>query len=268
MVELERTDARIQEQNMALEQSAIEQRRMQSKIQELESSNASMHEMIESIKKEVDQLKEECVVKDQHCATTLAELHAREQQHQQLTSLPGAPFYDAITQTTMACPVLQSNGQLVPLKTVITQWAAASSPHDGYMYRTYVCPVMLLQTTLASAATQERIRSIARSAGIDTTPPLVFSYHSDTNQETVFEFEDQLAIITKIYAMHTMEIDQCTEHAMVQHNTMVIELNAAFALVNTHVFINLRPNPHPSCGTGPRNAYQMRRREAGHQGQI
>jgi hypothetical protein len=154
-----------------------------------------------------------------------------------LTSLPGAPFYDPSTQTAVACPVLQSNGQMVPLKTVITQWAAASSPHDGYMHRTYVCPVMLIQTTLASTSIQERMRHIAQHTGIDIALPLVFTYQSETGQETEFRFEDQLGIISKIFAIQTMKIDQCVEHAIIQHNTMAIEINATFTQASGACFL-------------------------------
>ena len=237
MMELERTERLIHERDLAIEQSAAEQRQLQSKMSNLETSNTSMRTGIENMQKELGRLKEEYSAAENRRTAVATELHAAIQKHLQLTSLPGAPFYDPSTQTAVACPVLQSNGQMVPLKTVITQWAAASSPHDGYMHRTYVCPVMLIQTTLASTSIQERMRHIAQHTGIDIALPLVFTYQSETGQETEFRFEDQLGIISKIFAIQTMKIDQCVEHAIIQHNTMAIEINATFTQASGACFL-------------------------------
>jgi hypothetical protein len=236
MMALEQTESAIHERDRAIEQSMAEQKL--SKIRDLEYSNASMRTGMDNIRKEFGQLKEECAAAEKRSMAVATELHSTLQKQLQLTSLPGAPFYDPSTQTAMACPVLQSNGQMVPLKAVITQWAATSSPHDGYMHRTYVCPVMLTPTTLASTAVQERMRHVAQHAGVDTTLPLLFTYQSETGQETEFRFEDQLGIISKICAIQTMKINQCVEHAITQHNTMAIELNATLTQASqSHVYV-------------------------------
>jgi hypothetical protein len=178
-----------------------------------------MQQEIAEIKVEKDSLK------ISH-STLLVEFDEIRLKQMQLTSLPGAPFYDIATQTSIICPVLQSNGLIVPLKTVLSQWFNSVAADDGYIHRTYVCPVMQTPTTLASIVTQERIRHIAQHAGIDTRMPLVFSYRTESGQTTEFDFQDQLNITARICAIQTMLINDCVERIVVHKNTMALEIVA------------------------------------------
>jgi hypothetical protein len=171
---------------------------------------------------------------EQRLKASTTELAVAQSKLMQLTSQPGAPFYDPNTSTAIACPVLQGNGHIVPLKSVISKWFAAAGPEDGYIFRTYICPIMQQPTTLASLATQDRIRHIAKHAGINIDPPLIFSYMSD-NEWTEFPFHDQLNIIAKMCTLQTMQINDCVDHLIVHRNTMAFEINAAFTQVPYNV---------------------------------
>ncbi len=175
------------------------------------------------------------VAAEQLLGAMKAELESAQIKHMQLTSQPGAPFYDPNTRTAITCPVLQSNGHIVPFKSILSKWAETAGPEDGYIHRTYVCPIMQQPTTLASLATQDRIRHIAKHAGINIDPPIVFSYMSDGVWND-FSFHDQLNIVAKICAVQTMQIEECVEQLIVQRNTMAVEINAAFtqARLPTH----------------------------------
>jgi hypothetical protein len=202
-----------------------------------------------------------------------AELTAARNQSMQLTSQPGAPFYDHVARSVIVCPVLQSNGYIVPFKSVLSKWLEAVGPSDGYPHRTYICPIMQQPTTLASLATQDSIRHIARHAGIDIDPPVVFSYMSD-GAWTSFSFHDQLGIVAKVCAAQTMQITECVEHIVVQRNTMAVEINAVQATPPTPFAQN-----RPACmhthtefliltGGGGCHTNQMRRGKPQHPRQV
>jgi hypothetical protein len=209
----------------------------------LENVNAAANTELHDAHKEIHALRSQSSSLEQNLTSTSMNLQAALSKHLQLTSLPGAPFYDHVTHTVMACPVIQSNGHIVPLKAVISQWFSTVAPDDGTIHRTYVCPIMRTPTTLASMATQDRIRHIAQHAGVDTSLPLVFSYCSDSGESVEFRFQDQLNIIARICAAQTMQISECVERIIVQDNAMTLEINATVAQAT--------PTPPPS----PLNSY-------------
>lgn len=237
ITEIARIESIIQEKDYEIERSNTENLRLLMKMQELEGQLATLRTKTETQQEELTRLRTSCASIEQQLIEVSTELSTRKQH--QLSSLPGAPFFDPVTRTAMLCPVLQSNGHLVPLKTVIDQWLAAASPHDGYMHRTYICPIMQVHTNLASVATQERIRQIAQHAGIDTAMPLAFGYQSETGEYTEFEFYDQLGIISKICAINAMQLAERVEQAIIQHGTLIIEINTHRAQVKrVCIFLN------------------------------
>ena len=211
-----------------MDQAHTENLHIISKTQKLEEQLATMRTGMESLQGEFIRLNTSHTSTKQRLVEVSDELQslASIRKQQQLNSIPGAPFFDPTTQTATACPILQSNGCIVPLKKVINQWFAAATPHDGYMHRTYVCPIMQVHTNLASVAIQERIRQIAQQAGIDTAMPLAFNYQSETGEFIEFEFHDQLGIISKVCAIHAMQLSEHEERAIIHHNTLLIVINA------------------------------------------
>ena len=226
-IEIARLELALQDKDRLIKEHESIQKNMISEIHGLESIKAAAHTTIENAMQESQSLKAKCSELERRLAITTQELQASHTMQLQMTSIPGAPFYDTTTQTAMACPVLQSNGQIVPLKSVIARWFSTVTPDDGHLHRTYVCPIMRTPTTLASMATQDRVRSIAQLAGIDTTPPLVFGYKSESGLHIDFQFQDQLNIISRISGLLCMEQDTAQlECIIVQHNTMSLEINA------------------------------------------
>jgi len=229
ITEIARIESTIQEKDYEIERGNTENLRLILKMQELEVQLATLRSGTDSQQEELTRLRTSCASIEQQLIEVSTELSTRKQH--QLSSLPGAPFFDPVTLTAMICPVLQSNGHIVPLSTIIDQWLATASPHDGYMHRTYVCPIMQVHTNLASVATQERIRQIAQHAGIDTAIPLAFGYQSEIGKYTEFEFHDQLGIISKICAINAMQLNERVEQAIIQHGTLIIEINTHRAQV-------------------------------------
>ena len=157
--------------------------------------------------------------------TSISELAAARSLQTNLTTIPGAPFYDADTQKAIVCPVLQSNGHIVSFNTICLQWLSNAGPDDGYPHRTYICPITQQPTTLASMATQDRIRSIAQNIGLHVKTPFVFSYVADDGCYE-FRFQDQLNIIATVSAMQTAQTDETVEYVMVRRNTMKLMIKA------------------------------------------
>ncbi len=215
----------------AVRQCEAENRSLRDMLKETENLMIKASENELSLQSSLDTAKTMIRSTEQRHDALHAELQAARNRNMQLTSQPGAPFYDHNTHTAIVCPVLQSNGYIIPFKSVLSKWMAAAGPDDGYVHRTYICPVMQQPTTLASLATQDSIRHIAKHAGIDIDPPVVFSYMSD-GAWTSFSFHDQLGIIAKVCAVQTMQITECVEHIVVQRNTMAVEINAVHSQVN------------------------------------
>lgn len=216
------TERAMVDRDNAISQHELDKKTLRNTIQRNQEA-ANVREKL--LQEKLDAMKSELAnATDQldACTNQLAAAHSKQKQ---LTSQPGAPFYDSTTNVAVVCPVLQSNGHIVPLKSVYTKWFETAGTHDGYVFRTYVCPLMQQPTTLASLATQDRIRHIAQHAGINIDPPLIFSYMSNDGW-TVFQFHDQLHIASKLCTIQTMQITESTEIIMVDHNTMSLEITA------------------------------------------
>jgi hypothetical protein len=224
----------IQERDNEVGQHEKERRTLRTKLQEANAQISSSNAITDGLRTKLETAETKQTLTEQRLSTSVTDLTAAQAKLMQLTSQPGAPFYDPNTNTTIVCPVLQSNGHIVPLKSVITKWFATAGPDDGYIFRTYICPIMQHPTTLASLATQDRIRHIAKHTGINTDSPLIFSYMSD-GEWNEFPFHDQLNIIAKICTIQTMQINDCVDHIIVHHNTMAFEINAAFTQVASFV---------------------------------
>lgn len=222
----------VHDRERTIEQHELEKQKSQSEIRAMREEISKLSLRHDKISKEKFQIKEERDLAQRDNADLTEKINLLKSKQQQFTSIPGAPFYDSSTQTSMICPVLQGNGNIVPLKAVLLQWFQHVAADDGYIHRTYICPVMQTPTTLASKATQERIRAIARHAGIDTTTPLVFSYQSEAGIQTEFNFQDQLNITAKICAVQAMEVTECVERIVVQQNTMTLEISARVTQVH------------------------------------
>ena len=222
----------VHDREQAIEQHELEKRQLQSEIYSLKEDVSRISMSCDSISKEKLEIEEVRDSTQRQNATLAAEISALNSKKLSLTSYPGSPFYDVSTQTSIVCPVLQSNGYIVSLKTVLSQWFQAVAAEDGYIHRTYICPVMQTPTTLASTAIQDKIRMIALHAGVDTTTPLVFSYQSEPGRQTEFNFQDQLNITARICAVQTMQVTECVERIVIQHNTMTLEIFAKVNQVN------------------------------------
>jgi hypothetical protein len=61
--------------------------------------------------------------------------------------------------------------------------------------------------------------------------PLAFGYQSETGEYTEFEFYDQIGIISKICAINAMQLNERVEQAIIQHGTLIIEINTHRAQV-------------------------------------
>jgi len=229
--EIARIESLIQDKDNTIKQYESERRHMIPKMIELDEGNNALREKLQTAQAEIRILETRCAAVEERLTAALAELDDRQSKHQQLTSIPGAPFYDNATQSAMECPVLQSNGYIVPLKTVISQWFSTVAPDDGTIHRTYICPLTRTPTTLASIATQYRIREIAYHTGIDVTLPLVFNYLSENGHVVEFSFQDQLSITAKLCTIQTMQMSECVERIIVQNNTVALEINATVVSV-------------------------------------
>ena len=207
-----------------------EQETMHSKLQEINGHLSLSTATILDLEAKHKSAQSKHTITEQRLAASNAELVTSQAKLTHITSQPGAPFYDPNTNTAMVCPVLQGNGLIVPLKSVISKWFETAGYDDGYTFRTYICPLMQHPTTLASLATQDRIRHIAKHAGMSIESPLVFSYMSDAGWSE-FPFHDQLNIIAKMCTIQTMQIDDCVEQIMVNRNTMALEIQSSFTQV-------------------------------------
>lgn len=167
---------------------------------------------------------------------------------------PGAPFYDPVVQGAAVCPVIQSNGLIVPFKSVIARWLEHGSPHEAHIHRTYVCPVLRDNTNLASIAIQERVRLIAQQAGICTALPFTLSVKpEDAENWTELDFHEQLKIIAHLCVVpsitHAGEEGESSQVVFADRNSLVIEIKAAISKVKrgrpSRLSVSLHDNLHP-----------------------
>jgi len=219
------------EKDRSIEQYERERRIMHTKLLEAEALLETTLQITTRTQSELENARAETTSAEIRLNASLIDLQSFKTTQMQLTSQPGAPFYDSCTKAAMVCPIIQSNGHIVSLKAIITKWFQTASPEDGYIHRTYVCPIMQQPTSLASLTVQDRIRHIAQHAGIDTSPPLVFSYMSDEGKWIEFAFHDQLNIITKLCTIQTMQITDSVEQIIIHRNTMAFEIKATLTLV-------------------------------------
>jgi hypothetical protein len=232
LAEIGRIEGLLQEKEKFTEYQAHEHFKLHERLKETEALLETTLLNTTQLQMEVTISKTKLIEIEQRLETTMASLTASRTIQAQLTSQPGAPFYDSNTRSAMACPLLQSNGYIIPFKSIITQWFAAAGPSDGYVHRTYICPVMQQPTNIASLAIQDRIRHIAQHTGLNIESPLNFSYMSDDGQWIEFSFNDQLNILAKLCTVQTMQISNCTEHIVIHRNTMAFEINATITSVS------------------------------------
>jgi hypothetical protein len=232
LAEIGRIEGLVQEKEKYIEYQGEELYKLQGRLRETEALLETTLLNTTQLQMEVTASNAKIVESEQRLETTKASLSSSRTIQAQLTSQPGAPFYDSSTRAAMACPLLQSNGYIIPFKSIVTQWFAAAGPSDGYVHRTYICPVMQQPTNIASLAIQDRIRHIAQHAGLNIESPISFSYISDDGQWIEFSFNDQLNILAKLCTVQTMQISNCTEHIVIHRNTMAFEINAAITSVS------------------------------------
>ena len=235
LIEIGRIETLIHNRDVTISQLESEKKTLRTTIQQSETASRAAEIATRNLQAKLQIAASELASTQQNLNTSIADLTTARSKHMRLTSQPGAPFYDSSTDATVECPVLQSNGQIVPLKSILTKWFASAGPDDGYVFRTYICPVMQQPTTLASLATQDRIRHIAQHAGINTNPPIIFSYMSE-NGWVEFPFHDQLNITSKICAVQSMQIADCVEMIIVNQNSMSLEISAAFTQVHADLY--------------------------------
>ncbi len=224
--EISRIESLIQEKDSIIEEQTTEINTLKIRVNEGDRNVASANQEKFVLIAELSLTKATLSESEKRLIEVSKEVNTMHTKSMQLTSLPGAPFYDPNTRSAIECPILQSNGHIVPYRTLITQWFQSPNPEDGYIHRTYICSIMRQPTTIASLCTQDRIRSIAKHAGIDTNPPIKFIYSSG-HEWIEFSFQDQLSIMAKLCTIQTMQVMESVEHIVVQRNTIAIEINSS-----------------------------------------
>ena len=111
-------------------------------------------------------------------------------------------FTDPITKQNLICPVIQNNGVIRSLSSIIDIWLKETDMGQSHAFRMYQCPVLKSFTMLAPVQIVETFNSLAVSIGVDVNLPVHFSFKKDDGSWDKFPFHEQLELIARLCAVY------------------------------------------------------------------
>jgi hypothetical protein len=112
-----------------------------------------------------------------------------------------ARFMDPVTGVQRRCPLIQSNGVIQSLGAVIEAWV--QEPDMGaHALRMFKCSVTKSFSMISPFPILDAFMKLARSAGVDTTSPIVFFYQDVGGAWVEFSFHEQLELIARLCSVY------------------------------------------------------------------
>ena len=114
-----------------------------------------------------------------------------------------AQFVDPGTGVQLRCPVIQNNGVVRSLGSVIDIWAKASDMGQSHAFRMFSCPITRSFVLLSSPSPiVDTVMKLAGAAGVDKTSPIVFKYKGVDGVWAEFPFDEQLELIARLCSVY------------------------------------------------------------------
>ena len=111
-------------------------------------------------------------------------------------------FTDPVTKKQLTCPVIQNNGVIRSLGSIIDIWLKEADMGQCHAFRMYQCPVLKSFTMIAPVQIVETFNSLAASIGVDVDLPFHFSFKKDDGSWGRFPFHEQLELIARLCAVY------------------------------------------------------------------
>jgi hypothetical protein len=166
------------------------------KLNKAESETATAHSEFGYLQTGFDREKSELELRIETLETSLAE----SQRFANLHAFTVARFMDPVTGVQHRCPLIQSNGVIQSLGAVIEAWV--QEPDMGaHAFRMFKCSVTKSFSMISPFPILNTFMKLARSAGVDTTTPIVFFYQ-DVGAWVEFPFHEQLELIARLCSVY------------------------------------------------------------------
>ena len=110
-------------------------------------------------------------------------------------------FMDPVEGVQHRCPVIQNNGVIRSLQSLIEIWTNESDMGQGDAFRMFMCPVTRKLSTIAPFPIVNTVMKLASAAAVDVTSPIVFMYKEDLSW-IEFSFREQLELIARLCGVY------------------------------------------------------------------
>ena len=106
---------------------------------------------------------------------------------------------DPIRREPCHCPVIQCNGEIFSLKTILDTWILEPDPcNTSGAYRTYICPAKGQPTTLMDVRIQYRFHMVCSAMGVDVRLPFELQYAADDGSWFSCLLDDQFTFLARM----------------------------------------------------------------------
>ena len=167
---------------------------LETKLNKAKSETAEVLSEFSDLRAGFDHEKSELGLRIEALETRLTE----SQRIADLHAFTVARFTDMATGVQRRCPLMQNNGVVQSLSTVIGVWAQEPDMGQFHAFRMFTCPVTKSFSMISPFPILDTFMKLAGSAGIDTTSPIVFSYRVAGGAWVEFTFHEQLELIARL----------------------------------------------------------------------
>ena len=120
-------------------------------------------------------------------------------------------FFDTTTSAYMVCPIPTRSGDLVPFRTIVTEWINNPLDFNGEIHATFRCSITNGDNSIASAEQVSLIRRLAKDLGISLKSPITVSIQQNDEPFTQLPFYEQLRVascLCKLYRERNQEPEE------------------------------------------------------------
>ncbi len=111
-------------------------------------------------------------------------------------------FNDPITNEKLRCPIIQNNGVVRSLSSIVNIWLNEIDLGQSNAFRMYQCPVLKSFSMIAPFQIVETFMSLAASVGVEIDLPVKFSFKQDDDSWKEFPFHEQLELIARLCTIY------------------------------------------------------------------
>ena len=110
-------------------------------------------------------------------------------------------FVDPVEGVQHRCPVIQNNGVIRSLQSLVEIWAKEFDMGQSNPFRMFTCPVTRKFSTISPFPIVDTVMKLARAAAVDVSSPIVFMYKAGLSW-IEFSFHEQLELIARLCGVY------------------------------------------------------------------